>query len=347
MKTKLLLVSTLLLGAFQSFAQTASNPSTLPFYDGFNYTVGGSLVGQGNWTNATTGTVDDILVAGSMSYPGLPTSVGNSVNLKGSGSDPIKYFTDQTTGTVYYSFLVTINDDTIDFYNANNSVQTAGLQFISLGQQSATTPANTNYGACVFIRRNDANGVINFGYTLDSTTSNTQWSSISVFTGTTYLIVASYTFDATAPTGKMWINPVVTPAEPAATVTSSAFTNNRLNLDRIYIRQDSNAKTPNFDIDELRIGTSWNQVTGTTLGVNSNVLNSVSIYPNPAKNSFNIKSDGINIDTITVFNLDGKTVLKSNNNTTNTVDVSSLTKGVYLVKLQSANDQITQKLIIE
>lgn len=343
MKTKLLSICSVLFLQALTFGQASSNPTTLPFYDGFNYTVGGNLIGQGNWTNATTGTVDEtIITSPTWNYANLQTPTGNALNYIGSGSDPIRYFTDQTSGTVYYSFLVSIND-TSSFASQTNDV---GVQFISLGQQSSSTAANSNYAACVFVRKSAA-GNLNFGYTLDSTTSNTQWSSTNLTLGATYFVVASFTFDSSAPTGKIWINPVVNGTEPAATISTGVFTNNRLNLDRVYIRQDSSSKTPDVTLDELRIGNTWNSVAPVaTAGVASNELNKISLYPNPTKNTLNIDSKDLTIDTVSIFSIDGKEVLNVNK-VQNTIDVSSLTAGIYVVKLTSNESVLTRKIIIE
>ena len=78
---------------------------TLPHYDGLNYTVGSGLQTQTNWTSLNSG--DNLqITSGSLSYTGMPASTGNKVAFDGTGIDASKAFTQQTSGTVYFSFLV-------------------------------------------------------------------------------------------------------------------------------------------------------------------------------------------------------------------------------------------------
>ncbi len=76
-----------------------------------------------------------------------------------------------------------------------------------------------------------------------------------------------------------------------------------------------------------------------------------SLYPNPAKESFTIKSSDENIATkIDLFDLTGKLLLtkKLENNPENTIATNSLSKGMYLVTLETKNGtSYTTKLIIE
>ncbi|NRR91101.1 T9SS type A sorting domain-containing protein [Winogradskyella undariae] len=57
--------------------------------------------------------------------------------------------------------------------------------------------------------------------------------------------------------------------------------------------------------------------------------NEISIYPNPTKSTINIKTES-NVANVSVYSLLGKEVIKTN---TKTVDVSSLSEGIYLIKV--------------
>jgi glucose/arabinose dehydrogenase len=76
-----------------------------------------------------------------------------------------------------------------------------------------------------------------------------------------------------------------------------------------------------------------------------------SLYPNPAKGLFTIKSSDENLATkIDLFDLTGKLLLtkKLENNPENTIATNSLSKGMYLVTLETKNGtSYTTKLIIE
>jgi len=75
--------------------------------------------------------------------------------------------------------------------------------------------------------------------------------------------------------------------------------------------------------------------------------NTVTFYPNPVtENVLHVKSN-VNLD-VTVFNVLGQNVLTTKTTSTNnTINVSTLNTGVYIVKLKSKNGTITKKLIKE
>ncbi len=82
-----------------------------PFAEPFNYTSdavnGLSAQSAGLWVRINSG--DSILVrSGNIGYVGLTTSSGNSVTYGGAGADYYRPFTNQTTGTVYASFLLNV-----------------------------------------------------------------------------------------------------------------------------------------------------------------------------------------------------------------------------------------------
>lgn len=79
--------------------------------------------------------------------------------------------------------------------------------------------------------------------------------------------------------------------------------------------------------------------------------NEFSLFPNPAKNSISIKLSNENLATkIAVFDLTGKLILsqKLENNPENTISITSITKGIYMVSVETENGvSYSKKLIIE
>jgi len=72
-----------------------------------------------------------------------------------------------------------------------------------------------------------------------------------------------------------------------------------------------------------------------------------SVYPNPVKNVLNVSADST-IKTATVYNILGQQVLQVNLNAQQgSVDMASLSKGAYIVKLQSENASQSIKVIKE
>ena len=71
----------------------------------------------------------------------------------------------------------------------------------------------------------------------------------------------------------------------------------------------------------------------------------LSLYPNPVKNIVNITT-GESIDMVKIYDLTGRIVKQLNPNSNKfKIDVSSLNKGVYLVKLNSGEKTGSTKLI--
>jgi hypothetical protein len=79
------------------------------------------------------------------------------------------------------------------------------------------------------------------------------------------------------------------------------------------------------------------------LAIDEQQLTNISIGPNPATNSItitNIMSEKYECE---IFNIIGNSVLKVLNQ--NTIDISKLTSGVYIVSVKQGNETQIQKLI--
>ncbi|OHX64880.1 T9SS type A sorting domain-containing protein [Flammeovirga pacifica] len=73
--------------------------------------------------------------------------------------------------------------------------------------------------------------------------------------------------------------------------------------------------------------------------------NKLLVYPNPAVNNLNVSfTEQENIVGISIFNLEGKMVLNTNQNQ---VNVSTLARGVYLLKIQTSNGVYSSRFIKE
>ena len=74
----------------------------------------------------------------------------------------------------------------------------------------------------------------------------------------------------------------------------------------------------------------------------------IEIYPNPATNKFYVKSNKWQNVNMQVFNSLGECVLQNQLiNSSNEIDISSLLKGIYILKLSSAGNTFETKLIKE
>ena len=82
-----------------------------------------------------------------------------------------------------------------------------------------------------------------------------------------------------------------------------------------------------------------------TLGTSEFNAVEFNMYPNPVKNTLNIKSQDA-ISNVAVYDLLGKEVISSNN-VSNTLDVSALSNGVYLIRLTSNKGVATKRFVKE
>ena len=309
-----------------SVSFTISQVQLLPYTDSFNYTDGELLANQPAWTNYFSG--DDVVITtDNLSYSTL-NGFGNAASFDGSGSDPLVDFTPTSAGKIYSSFMLRIDTfDAIpsDGYFAilrNDSGAYVGRVYIS--PLSATT-----YSI----------GVSGGG--LDPS----QVAPAVLNTGDTVFVVFNY--DLAADTVELWVNPALGGAEPASDInTPSGSAGNTIS--QFLLRQDNPGATPALIFDELRIGTSWADVAPSTLTTESFVTKAnFNVYPNPVSNGIvTIKSANNSPMTVTVFDVLGKKVLNSNVSN-NTLNVSALKSGVYILNINQNNTSITKKLVIK
>jgi len=209
---------------------------------------------------------------------------------------------------------------------------------------------STTSGGTLWTKRVD-NTNFNIGIEVKSATgASTTYSATSFQTGQTYLIIVYYTFNSGASNDivNLWINPVINGMAPTPTLTDSHTATDLTTIGRFLIRQDSNSETPNVEIDELRIGTSWTSVTPAgPLSVKQNVISGLNIYPNPVTNgTFYVDTDANATKSITIFDIFGKEVTNTTI-TGNTVNVNNLVNGVYIVKVTEEGKTATKKLVIK
>ena len=203
---------------------------TLPHLEAIPYATGGlGLNSQSGWTTLNSG--DSLLIsAGSLSSPSLPASTGNKVTFDGAGIDAAKLFTQQTSGTVYYSFLLNVT--------ALGSLGTAGGYFTGFTEGISAT-----FGATVWTRK-DVNATgYDIGINPKTTAANTAWSSAQTINNTVFVVISYQMVPNTLnDVVKLWINPATGGSEPAATLSATnALASDLANINRILIRQDAAA----------------------------------------------------------------------------------------------------------
>lgn len=82
------------------------------------------------------------------------------------------------------------------------------------------------------------------------------------------------------------------------------------------------------------------------LGITENFSNSLSIHPNPAKDSFTVQFDGLNSD-YELYDLVGKSVQKGTIQSGQEINVNQLNKGVYVLNIKSESFNEKKKVVIQ
>jgi glucose/arabinose dehydrogenase len=125
--------------------------------------------------------------------------------------------------------------------------------------------------------------------------------------------------------------------------TTTSFTGNNI----VTFGEDINGE---LYVAGISSGTIY-KVIDSSLGTSDFEKNGFSLYPNPAKDAFTIKSSIENVVTkIELFDITGKLLLTKelDSNPENTIATSSLSKGIYMISVATTNGtSYSSKLIIE
>jgi len=261
-------------------AGIASKASASYMYDGMGYANGTTLGATGNWANGGTGQFTAVN-PGDLGYPiaqvgsttGLVQGTTSSarvnrldlanppVGLDHLGSYP------SGSGTLYYSLDLKIPNIT--------SAGTGGSFIAGFNNSSGTvTGAVTQAGARLQVRKDLVDATkYNVGIRNDITgagTSPITWDGTQFTTGDTIFLVAEYEFNQASnldDVAKLWINGVNmqtsdfgAASAPVTALTSTGGDISALQILSFFLRENTvSGNTVQFD--EVRVGTSWAEVT--------------------------------------------------------------------------------------
>lgn len=354
---------------------------TLPLYEGFaNYNIADKLIimnngasitnaanagtGLGSWSIVPTANItDDVTIVASPTWSNtvLPAATGNAITFVGSGVDPELKFTNTTSGILYSSFVFNAVDAPASIIASNttdpNYSTPTGFYSFMAQSPSTTTPGtfNNDYTSAVMFRKNMTTNKYNLGLSKSSNVNECVWSATEYDFNTQHIIVISYENigDAVAvnQVAKLWVDPA-TSTQPALTTLSQnqpTTSVTRDHIDRIKIVQASAATTPTMIIDEIRVANNWGQALGgaATLGITSAKTSELKMYPNPVTNGKLYINSASNLEKdVVIINSLGQQVLQTKT-FTEAIDVSTLNKGTYFVKITEAGISTTKKLIIQ
>jgi hypothetical protein len=83
----------------------------------------------------------------------------------------------------------------------------------------------------------------------------------------------------------------------------------------------------------------------TLIGINNLTHNVFSVYPNPTKGILHFNSKGQEVHKVIITDIAGKTVYEEHTNTRNSINISHLNNGVYIISLQSYGKIFCEKII--
>jgi hypothetical protein len=248
--------------AYGSVTSAVATLTVLPampiLYEPFNYpNVGGPVSSNtpANWAYGGTGANDLNVAGGSLAYPGLAASVGNSVTNGGAGLGVRRLFgTLVNSGALYFSALFRIND--LGYGSWNGAASQVGA--------FADTNATSNFRLAVMVKSNSPGGYV-IGVQKGGTGVTPTFDTTEFRANQTVFLVGRYDFGPSPNTVSLWINP--DPATfgagspPAGFISASTGTDGFV-IDRFNLRQNTATSVPAaMQWDELRVGYTWADVT--------------------------------------------------------------------------------------
>jgi len=242
------------------FLNTTTNLSTnqVILYEPFNYPNVGTPVSSNtpaNWTFNGSGANDLGVASGSLSYPGLATSLGNSVTNGGPGLGVRRLFGSSINdGALYFSALFRINN--LGFGSWNGAASQVG---------ALTATDNATFRLAVMVKSNSPSGYV-FGVQKGGTGATTTFDTTEHHAGDTIFLAGKYDFTASPNSVSLWINPPPSTfnstTEPATGSISANTGTDGFSIDRFNMRQNTASSVPaEMQWDELRFSSGWAGVT--------------------------------------------------------------------------------------
>lgn len=252
----------------------------VPVYEPFNYTAGTPLSGQGSdavhtWAATGTGPDEPVVGAGNLAVPApLPAAPGNRAVYGGTGmTDRLSLVdtpgTGVNQGAVYYSLALTVTN------TGNVTGQAGAVGQIIAGFNNTVGPQAGNpsaHGADLWIQPGATAGTFRVGFSQTSATSTRAFHSEEFDLGETVFVVAAYEYvegGTNNDRARVWINPTSglgQATEPAATLTAQGATADLNDIESFLLFQTATSTTNTLgeggvQVDELRVGDSWQSVT--------------------------------------------------------------------------------------
>jgi hypothetical protein len=283
---------------FSSLAPAATIYEPFPYENGnlegnTNATAPSTLNGFSNTDTWTTfGTSNLSVVSGDLTYSGLPTATtGHMAQTAGAPSTngtPVRLGIGEYAqgSTIYYSMLLKVPDGATYGTNTTTASFFGGFQFNpSSGTNNDMSGSSATAGGILAVRTDPALDGYNLGIAFrDAPGTNRVYNTTKFLAGQTVYLVGKWVIgpgnhDDVA---SLYLNPDPTDTEPAladavsdgsttstfdylySATTGDPLTAADANTIRSFLLRSNQLQPSNMYIDELRIGASWEEVTGQT-----------------------------------------------------------------------------------
>ena len=315
-----------------AFVSLAAHTQTLLSED-FNYTdsltKNGWIAVSGAGTNGLIPTATGLIKSGYAN-----SDVGKAVDMVASGEDLKKDFPSTvSTGNLYGSFLIKVK----------TAAKTAGSYVTGFTSGSTGSTYNVR-----FYIKNDSAGGFSFG--IGRGTSTPEFATSKFVFNTTYLVTLKYAYNKSA-TANDTVAFYVHPATSTTLVEPIIYTFSNMGagggsdasgINAFYLRQGTASDSITLTVDGIRVATTWAGSVSKTSAVQSVEKSTFKAYPTLTTGLVTIETEKIGFSTdISVVNMQGQVVLaKKQQNTEGgyTLDLSSLVKGSYVIRLVSDNN---------
>ncbi len=118
---------------------------------------------------------------------------------------------------------------------------------------------------------------------------------------------------------------------------------------RLRLKSSQPSMTGDDACTSYNFGETHDYIVNITGNVNIDKFSEeIHIYPNPTSNFLKIETE-MNINSINIYNITGQIIYSEQQiiNNNSEIDVSNYTKGIYLLKIETKNNIITEKIIVK
>lgn len=293
-----------------SLTFTTYKEQTLPITEDFDY-ADGVLSNSENWT-VFSGTDYDIDV------------VSGKIEVKhasGSGKD-LFVSIPTVSGALYYAFDMSLVDP------GTGPISGGDYQYFAFFKDD-----NYAYRARIDVVAPSATGDYTLGISTKGSTADTTWASDLTY-GQSYRVTVMY--DQAANIAKLWVD---ASAETDTSITGNDESDPGTSITQFAFRQSTSSVNETIIIDNLNIGQTFNSTLSSDDRLQTLNLN---IYPNPTETTLNFS--GLNAPVqASVFDMLGKLHIQTE--VTNTLDVSALKSGLYMVEIKNETSSKVFKML--